>query len=83
MGTVVAAFGPGVGRRLVVPAGGDQHRVGAGDAHAEPADGAAGALRIGMRRFRMREEAAPVRGRRTGMPQGRTKSPRGSSRRSG
>ena len=41
MGAVVAAVDPGVGRGLVVPAGGDQHSVGPGDADAKSADRAA------------------------------------------
>src|SRR5512135_2261215 len=62
VGAVVAAVDPGVGRGLVVPAGGDQHGVGAGDADAEPAGGMARSLRSGRRHFRVREEAAPVGG---------------------
>ena len=62
MGAVVAAVDPGVGRGLVVAASGDQYGVGAGDADAEPAGGAARVLRGGMRRLRVREEAVPVGG---------------------
>src|SRR5512140_2157152 len=62
VGTVVSAIDPGVGRGLVVPAGGDEDGVGAGNTDAEPADRAALAVRRGMRCLRVREEAVPVGG---------------------
>ena len=62
VGAVVAAVDPGVGRRLVVPAGGEEDGIGAGKADAEPACRAVRARLRRMRRFGVREEAAPVGG---------------------